>query len=410
MATKLFEKSYDVIVAGAGVAGVAAALEVARSGLRVALVEKTVFAGGLATTGLVNIYLPLCDGEGHQVTCGIAEELLHASCLYGPGRIPKNWKSSTHEKPGSRYMVTFSPASFILALDELMTHAGVDIWYDTLVCASVVRKGRIAGIEVENKSGRGLLQAAVVIDATGDGDVAARAGCDFVEDGNKTTLWALQGSLAAAHQAVKKEDGTPLMNPYRIGFEGEIITAGHKKKTNPWFGTDGRSVSQFLVEGRKHLREHYRTMQQKGRRREDLYPLTLPSMAQFRTTRAIVGRTTIVDGMAGREVRDSIAMAADWRKRGSVWEIPYGSLVPAVAGLLVAGRCISSTGDAWEVTRVIPPAAQTGQVTGLAATMAVHGRTTPDRLKVSDIQTILRGRGMPYHMSQISRQRTKLAA
>ncbi len=75
----MFEKTYDVVVAGAGVAGVAAALGRARAGLHTALVEKTVLLGGPATTGLVNIYLPLCDGYGHQAIFGIAEELLHLS-------------------------------------------------------------------------------------------------------------------------------------------------------------------------------------------------------------------------------------------------------------------------------------------------------------------------------------------
>lgn len=401
MKRKLFKRQYNVVVAGAGVAGVAAALEVARAGLKVALVEKTVFSGGLATTGLVYFYLPLCDGEGHQVSYGIAEELLHASYRYGPGKVPSNWRQSTRQHPKGRMMATFSPASFILALDELLTQAGVEIWYDTLICESVVRQGRIRGVEVENKSGRGVLQAPVVIDATGDGDVAFRAGCEFVEDGNKTTLWALQASLATADKAVKQKDGTALLNSYRIGLEGEVIQAELKRKTNPWRGTDGHSVSSFIVEGRRHLREHYAAMQQKGHRRGDLFPLTLPSMAQFRTTRAIVCRSTLVDGMAGKEVKDSIALAADWRKRASVWEIPYGSLVPKVTGLLMAGRCISSVGDAWEVTRVIPPAAQTGQVAGLAATMAIRGRTTPDRLRVKAIQSALLAKGMPYHMGQI---------
>ena len=82
--TGAFEKRYDVIVAGAGVAGVAAALECARAGLKTALLEKTVLPGGLATTGLVNVYLPLCDGAGRQVIFGIAEELHRLSLKYGP--------------------------------------------------------------------------------------------------------------------------------------------------------------------------------------------------------------------------------------------------------------------------------------------------------------------------------------
>ena len=76
-----FEQDYDVVVAGAGVAGVAAALECARAGMRTALVEKTVLIGGLATTGLVNFYLPLCDGRGHQVIYGGLQCLLQTESV-----------------------------------------------------------------------------------------------------------------------------------------------------------------------------------------------------------------------------------------------------------------------------------------------------------------------------------------
>jgi NADPH-dependent 2,4-dienoyl-CoA reductase/sulfur reductase-like enzyme len=72
----VFEKKYDVVVAGAGVAGVAAALAAARRGHSVALIEKQTIIGGLATSGLIFVYLPLCDGNGRQVTFGISEELL----------------------------------------------------------------------------------------------------------------------------------------------------------------------------------------------------------------------------------------------------------------------------------------------------------------------------------------------
>ena len=74
-----FCKKYDVAVVGGGVAGVAAALAAARNGLRVVLIEKTVLLGGLATNGMIYIYLPICDGFGHQVSFGIAEELLKLS-------------------------------------------------------------------------------------------------------------------------------------------------------------------------------------------------------------------------------------------------------------------------------------------------------------------------------------------
>ncbi|MBR7105161.1 MAG: FAD-dependent oxidoreductase, partial [Lentisphaeria bacterium] len=72
-------KKYDVVVLGGGIAGIAAAVQAARCGAKAALIEKTIFPGGLATTGLVYLYLPLCDGFGHQILFGMAEELYQAS-------------------------------------------------------------------------------------------------------------------------------------------------------------------------------------------------------------------------------------------------------------------------------------------------------------------------------------------
>ena len=84
--------THDLVVVGGGLAGVSASLAAARRGLSVGLVEKGPYLGGLATMGLVAIYLPLCDGEGRQVLGGIAEELLHLSLKYGPGQIPEPWQ------------------------------------------------------------------------------------------------------------------------------------------------------------------------------------------------------------------------------------------------------------------------------------------------------------------------------
>ena len=81
-----------------------------------------------------------------------------------------------------------------------------------------------------------------------------------------------------------------------------------------------------------------------------------------------------------------------------MWEIPYGALVPrGVGGMLAAGRCIAAADDAWEVLRVIPPAALTGQIAGMAAWLALGRGTTPERLGAEVIQAEMRKRGMPYH-------------
>lgn len=392
-----FDETFDVLVVGAGVAGVAAALECARGGLHTALVEKTVLVGGLATTGLINLYLPLCDGLGHQVTYGIAEELLHLSIKYGPGDVPDDWR-----KGNGRYQTSFSPASFVLALDEALEDAGVDLWLDTLFCQPVMDGERVVGLEVENKSGRGLLRARCVIDATGDADVAFRAGAACAESDNWLSMWALQASYTKAQKISARPDKTSLLDCVRLG--GDAWGHGILPDAPKFYGTDGAQVTHFVVESRRLLREHYRANHAAGgdTNRHKLFPVTLPAMAQFRATRRIVGQATLTNDQDGVYVPASVGLVPDWRKPGPVWEIPYGVLLPrGVAGLLVAGRCISSEGDAWEVTRVIPPAALTGQVAGVAARLAISGDITPDAVDVRDVQRELAHDHIPLHIGDV---------
>ena len=87
-----------------------------RKGMKTALDRKDRFSlVVLATTGIVYIYLPLCDGNGTQVTYGLSEELLKESIKYGPGDIPENWKNEKGAEEAQRYIVRFSPASYMLA-------------------------------------------------------------------------------------------------------------------------------------------------------------------------------------------------------------------------------------------------------------------------------------------------------
>ena len=102
----------DVLVAGGGVAGTAAAIAAARMGSKVILVEKTCVIGGLATAGLVGIYLPICDGMGNQVMYGLAEELLKLSVnLFDRDKIPEQWLNgqSINERKQQRYQVDLIP-------------------------------------------------------------------------------------------------------------------------------------------------------------------------------------------------------------------------------------------------------------------------------------------------------------
>ena len=108
---------YDVAVCGGGIAGISAALAVAREGKKVILFEKQYMLGGLGTAGLLTIYLPLCDGFGHQVSFGIAEELLKLSISYGAEDLyPENQLdgNGTRTNEDKRYMVQYNPQVFAI--------------------------------------------------------------------------------------------------------------------------------------------------------------------------------------------------------------------------------------------------------------------------------------------------------
>ena len=150
---------YDIAIVGGGIAGVAAAVQTARMGMKTVLIEKTALVGGLATGGLINVFLPLCDGNGHQVSFGLAEEMLRRSLKYGPGEIPPRWRDERDAAERKRFISVFSPASLVLALDELLEEAGVTVYLDTLVCAAKTAGNRLTGVAVENESGRFTLRA-----------------------------------------------------------------------------------------------------------------------------------------------------------------------------------------------------------------------------------------------------------
>ena len=158
----------EVVVAGGGIAGIAAALAAARNGADVLLIEAEYALGGLATLGLITMYLPLCDGCGHQVSFGIAEELLRLSVKHGhEGVYPAAWLEggSDEEKIKTRFRAYYNGPLFCIEAERLLLEAGVRILYGTRVCRAVTDGDRITALVVENKSGRYALTVKSVIAA-----------------------------------------------------------------------------------------------------------------------------------------------------------------------------------------------------------------------------------------------------
>ena len=112
------------------------------------------------------------------------------------------------------------------------------------------------------------------------------------------------------------------------------------------------------------------------------------------------------DDMYGRHFEDSIGLYADWRKKGFVWETPYGTLLPEkINGMLTAGRCMGAVGDAWETFRVIPAAAMTGEVAGEAAALAVKNNCDPKEVKLEELRSELRKNNFRFHLEEVGLER-----
>jgi hypothetical protein len=237
------------------------------------------------------------------------------------------------------------------------------------------------------------------VDASGDADIAYRAGAVCEEQDSYPSFLGQYTALALAREAIEKESAERLVTYHTAG--ANEFGVGYPKGSRKYAATYGKDVSAFIMESRKVAREEMAAQQKMGgdTSRKNMYPATLPTMAQFRITRRIVGHETVYTKQRNRYCESSVGLIVDCRQTDAVWEVPYGSLIPQkVENLLVVGRCTSAEGYAWQVTRLIPAAALSGQVAGMAATLAIRGKTSPDRLDVKDVQKAAQSKGFVLHI------------
>ncbi|MBQ3079211.1 MAG: FAD-dependent oxidoreductase [Clostridia bacterium] len=378
--TVAVEAEYDVCVVGGGVAGVSAALAAAREGAKTCLIEKEYCLGGLATLGLIVIYLPLCDGHGRQVISGISEELLKVSLKYGPGSLPDCWKEggNIEERKTKRYLTDYHAAPMIIALEELLLEAGVTIMYDTRFCSVHRENGIIHGVIAENKSGRIGIAAKAFVDASGDADICFTAGEKTVSlNTNRRTGWYFSMG----------KDGL-----VRHGLTDPIYTE-IPKDSRLYAGDKHEDVTQHAIDGRKMILKHVQAL--KNESDPGAYPALIPFYDGMRMTRRLSGAYTLDEKEVFRDFEDSIGLTGDWRKPGPVFALPWRTIAGVNnANLAAAGRIISVTTDMWDITRVIPPAALTGQAAGTGAAICAKTGVAMKDLPVKKLQDTLRANGM----------------
>jgi len=383
--------SCDVLVCGGGIAGISAALAAARQGKKVILMEKQYMLGGLGTAGLVTIYLPLCDGMGRQVSFGIAEELLRLSISMGvEENYPDNWLDSDdisrRTDKDKRFEVQYNPQLFSILAEQLLIKNGVNILYGSYAVGVSKSGDRIEAVIFENKSGRQAIAARSVVDATGD--------CDIAHFADAPTEKFQQGNILAAWYYSLGKEGYKLN---LVGFAD--IPEDEKTESNKvellisrrFSGLEGAELSEMMQ------LSHASTLNSIIKKRKDddrLIPTAIASIPQIRMTRRIAGEYTLSPGEMHKHFDDSIGMVSDWRKRGPVYEVPFSTLYSSrIQNLIVAGRCTSVTDSMWDIMRVIPCCAVTGQAAGTAAAIS----DCFSELEISKLQTILESSGVVLH-------------
>ena len=391
----------DVLVAGGGIAGIAAALAAARHGKRVILLERQFALGGMATLGLITIYLPLCDGRGHQLVSGIGEELLRLSISRThEGDYPSAWLDGgpAEERVRRRFTAQFNPQLFALDAERLLREAGVRILYGTLAAGAVVEDGFIRAVLVENKSGRSAVTADAFIDCTGDADLCALSGAPtrLKKGGNGLASWyyyfdgdRVRLNMFGLADVVPDRAETQTSGSAYRAEKTESLDPGYR-----FSGVDGSELSEAVQAAHGRM---FGDILSRRAENPALVPVTMSTIPLVRMSRRLEGVYTMDGSEDHRALPDSVGLTGDWCRRGPAYEIPFGSLHCAqVKNLLAAGRIISVTDGMWNVTRVIPPCAVTGQAAGTAAALC----SDFTRADIPALQHALAGDGVKLHLEK----------
>jgi glycine/D-amino acid oxidase-like deaminating enzyme len=399
----------DVLVCGGGPAGIAAAFTAARHGARVLLLERHPFLGGVWTAGALTIIID------SQQKGGINRELNERLLKYSGLVI---WPKVIDMPKGIPDWPIYAIEDMKAVLDDIVRETGIEVQLYTQVVAVQREGSRLAGVFTESKSGREFIRARVVIDTTGDGDVAAQAGCDFEfgrpEDG-KTQPMTLYGRIGGYKG--KPAHIQPMLDLGRAaGFEvsyGRVTLFPQPNQPGVFTlmathlygsGINVRELSANEIEGRKQIRTLVEILKRDGGPDwRDIYLIDTGPFLGVREGRRILGKyyLTIDDLSAGRRFDDGICnvrFPADIHhpdgKEGKGlyniftphYDIPYRCLLARdVDNLMMAGRCISGDHLAHASYRVTGDAVAMGEAAGIGAALAVRDKVDPPGVPIAEL-------------------------
>jgi hypothetical protein len=449
----------QVVVVGAGAAGIAAAVGAARNGAGTLLIEYNGFLGGIsATLGWIGFH----DNRYRQVVKGLAAEFVAAMQDRGEA-------SPYVLDPKCSSIVTMNTHAWkILAIEQCMA-AGVELMLHTHVVDALREGDRVTGVVVEHKSGRQEIHADIVIDCSGDGDVAARAGAEWEKgrtgDGlvQAPTLVFRLGGLDRERFIAGCKDRSnnyrEWLSPYpdlwqkmmaRIDSEPAFITGGFAGLVEKARRAGDFEVPQSRIVGVKtHVPDEFLVVSTRvlGLDPTDVRSLTeaytrlyqqIPIVVKFfrkympgcagahireiapmmgiRESRRIMGEYVLnaEDVIEGRTFEDVVAMGGyhiDIHRPSGTWVdsknveaygIPLRSLIArGLDGLTMAGKCLSATHEAVASTRVIPICMAQGQAVGTAAAMAVRARRGVRDVPIRELQSRLVEQGAELGQSLV---------
>ena len=429
-----YETPYDVIVAGGGVSGSVAAIAAGRMGAKVLIVEQGAYLGGALTGCGVGPMMTFHAGE-KQVIRGIMEEIVE--------RLAREGYSTGHIYDTMQYisyLTPFNAEGLKVVLDEMTGEAGCEVLFHTFIGGAECKDGRMTGLTVCNKDGIHKLSAAVYIDGTGDGDVAAFAGAPMTKgresDGAAQPMTMNMKYVNVNTEAIKNhirnhiedfsrhQGNEELMDTVSrfsfCGFQDEFRAAEARgeleirREDVLCFETDrpgeyivnttriidhdavnAASLSDAEMVGRRQCRQLDRFLHKHVPGFEEaILEFTGPNVG-VRGSRQLVGSYTLTaDDILKRREFDSViahsaypidihnpkGLGTDSRflsEKGTYYSIPYETLYcREIKNLLVAGRCISASFEAQAAIRTTPTAGALGHAAGVAAALAAKTAKT----------------------------------